>query len=159
MQLLIGLRILLSCIKKNYGLIQGENGLNVQYQLNGLYTEERLESYHFCSYQATSRLEGSRMADVKSIGIIFLVYFTIFANAGNTFCKDATKKLGDLETLVRNLDCGASQGTTNHCFLSFLILYSASHSSFRDLCIVSRLFYIFSQRVVTGNCCELLKLL
>ncbi|KAJ7381940.1 hypothetical protein OS493_038146 [Desmophyllum pertusum] len=50
------------------------------------------------------------MADVKSIGIIFLVYFTIFANAGNTFCKDATKKLGDLETLVRNLDCGASQG-------------------------------------------------
>ena len=41
------------------------------------------------------------------------VYFTmIFADAGNTFCKDADKKLANLTNLVENLDCGTSQGTT-----------------------------------------------
>lgn len=49
---------------------------------------------------------------MKFIAIIFLVYFTIFADAGkggSKFCKTADEKLGVLKTLIENMDCPSQE--------------------------------------------------
>ncbi|XP_078349823.1 putative skeletal organic matrix protein 5 isoform X2 [Oculina patagonica] len=52
------------------------------------------------------------MAALKFTGFIFLVYFTVFTNAGGRFCKKADQKLADLKTLVENIDCsGQASGS------------------------------------------------
>ena len=59
-------------------------------------------------------MRESKVAAMKFTAIIFLVSFTIFADAGkggSKFCKTADEKLGVLKTLIENMDC-PSQGTT-----------------------------------------------
>lgn len=70
----------------------------------------------FLTERPTVRLQNSKMEALKLIGIICLVYFTIFSNAATNFCKKADQKLARLTTLVENIDC-ASQGTSE-CFYS-----------------------------------------
>ena len=59
------------------------------------------------------------MAVLKFTGFIILVYFTIFANAGNKFCKTAAQKLADLKALIEDMDCSGAD--TTHSILFFLL--------------------------------------
>ncbi len=69
-------------------------------------------AYSVHAEEPYTSLQGSKMAALKFTGFIFLVYFTVFTNAGGRFCKKADQKLADLKTLVGNIDC-SGQGTTH----------------------------------------------
>ena len=94
----------------------------MQVVINGEVFECWLIRYLSLALKRRPSVEASKMAALKFTGLIFLVYFTIFANAGKKFCKRADKKLADLKTLIENLDC-SGQGTT-FCFRNYFILFS-----------------------------------
>ncbi len=95
-------------------------------------------------------LQGFKMAALKFTGFIFLVYFTVYANAGQgRFCKKADQKLADLKTLVGNIDC-SGQGTKHVFSVSIFFLRQVdSFSFFVDAqCVLTKITNLNSSLVV-----------